>query len=356
MIHHPTSTVERPRLTHGAQARPANGRFPVSRSRALATEGFTLVELLVVIAIIGVLIALLLPAVQAAREAARTMQCANNIKQLCVATHTYHEAMEAFPPGYTLVPSPSGQGQIYELYGWMVHILPYVEQGNYGDLLPPYIHWVYLGTPAQKARAKAAKAAAIPTFLCPSSDAPGSVQYDITPHGYFGTSSYGGIGTYNFDQATTSWGGNIIFDLYKGFGYISDWTGPVVYYRNPEYQIGVFVAVPISDPSPNRFRNVADGTSNTLMVGEIYCSDDDAFDGEYAEPWWVMGPLADTSFGINGPKTGSFGAGMVRSPHPGGANVGMADCSVHFMNESISQNVLRILTGMNDGEVSEWWD
>ena len=106
MIHHPPSTI--------------SGRRPL--------HGFTLVELLVVIAIIGILIALLLPAVQAARESARQIQCANNLKQIGLALANYENTNMAFPPGG----DPSPFNGTYRMYGcsWMVWMLPYIEQEN----------------------------------------------------------------------------------------------------------------------------------------------------------------------------------------------------------------------------------
>ena len=88
-------------------------------------RGFTLVELLVVIAIIGILIALLLPAVQAAREAARRSQCANHFKQVGVAMHNYHSAHECFPPGMYAIPITSNPSHFY--YSWGAYLLPFLE-------------------------------------------------------------------------------------------------------------------------------------------------------------------------------------------------------------------------------------
>src|SRR3989442_12932386 len=90
-------------------------------------RGFTLIELLVVIAIIGVLVALLLPAVQAAREAARRTQCRNNLKQIGIALHAYHESLQVFPPGRMTNFAQPGQGRCWSAYA---HLLPYLREST----------------------------------------------------------------------------------------------------------------------------------------------------------------------------------------------------------------------------------
>ena len=98
-------------------------------------RGFTLVELLVVIAIIGVLVALLLPAVQAAREAARRTQCKNNLKQIGLAIHNHHDTKGYMPPGTSQDQQPFGPAASNWGASWMVYILPFVEQGPLFDKL-----------------------------------------------------------------------------------------------------------------------------------------------------------------------------------------------------------------------------
>src|SRR6187399_1230366 len=107
------------------------------RSRPASLAAFTMVELLVVIAIIGLLVALLLPAIQSAREAARRTQCLNNLKQLGVATHNYVSAEKHFPPGAVSKSYPGDPGHPQTFYRWssLAHLLPYLENQSVRDLL-----------------------------------------------------------------------------------------------------------------------------------------------------------------------------------------------------------------------------
>ena len=128
-------------------------------------RGFTLVELLVVIAIIGVLVALLLPAVQAARESARRMQCANNLRQIGLGTHNYHDVNLAFPFNYLPVTNPSpnwNDNSNFQHWSWLSRILPFIEQQNLYSTLN-----VGVNTLRQSQQGVGTQ---IKTFLCPSDD------------------------------------------------------------------------------------------------------------------------------------------------------------------------------------------
>ena len=137
-----------------------------SPNRSVAKRAFTLVELLVVIAIIGVLVALLLPAVQAAREAARRSQCANNLKQLGVALHNFESTRKYLPPGAITGSTPTEAHQVFSVpvhmtHGWTIFLLPYLEQQGVYDQYQLDQDW-------RTAENRDARESLIPTLLCPS--------------------------------------------------------------------------------------------------------------------------------------------------------------------------------------------
>ncbi len=190
---------------------------------------FTLVELLVVIAIIGVLVGLLLPAVQSAREAARRMQCSNNLKQIGLALHNYHDTFRSFPPGWI---RSNGAGDRRYAWSWSGAILPFIEQSalqdnsGFGEV---NIH----SAAADPALLKALQTP-VPGYRCPSDIAPATNNWLAIHSERMATSNY--VGTHNSDY----WDVN------------GDST-----------QGGMFI-----ENEPTRFRDVLDGTSNTFMVGE----------------------------------------------------------------------------------------
>src|SRR5258707_9926790 len=114
-------------------------RYPVMPGHSKSRHGFTLVELLVVIAIIGVLVALLLPAVQTARESARRMQCLNHLKQMALAVHNYQEVQGVLPPGHIIPRNMSGANGHETIAPWQVTILPFIEQKALFDMYDPKV-------------------------------------------------------------------------------------------------------------------------------------------------------------------------------------------------------------------------
>ena len=214
----------------------------VVRSR---DSGFTLVELLVVIAIIGILIALLLPAVQAAREAARRTQCTNTLKQLALAAHHYHDAAGSFPPALVFTrfyPTPTPR---YSGVSLFLHLLPYFEMGNL------HAQWDFADPESVFNGGRESLSAKGPNLLCPSEPESENPLYysrhiwGMPTERYLNVTSYAGNGgtrSYHPDS------GHLMAD-------------------------GIFFHVgPSSAPQPNqqpvRLADITDGTSNTLLFGE----------------------------------------------------------------------------------------
>lgn len=285
-------------------------------------SGFTLVELLVVIAIIGVLIALLLPAVQQAREAARRMQCTNNLKQLGLALHNYHDIHQNFP-----MASATGTGRISVQF----RLLPFIEQQNLYDQAE-YTNDYHANLDLAKTR--------IDGFLCPSGPVEKSARATGTgdePDAYT-THYYGNSGPIGTNTLT----GTAYQQDASSFGAVA--------------REGVFYKLKCYS-----FRDLLDGTSNTFGFGELSFAKYANYRG------WTRGALQydATNLALLGCKTHSqpinygkngaslsFNAGGYGSEHPGGANFGMMDGSVRFVPQTVDMNVYRGLASRAGGEVS----
>jgi prepilin-type N-terminal cleavage/methylation domain-containing protein/prepilin-type processing-associated H-X9-DG protein len=298
-------------------------------------KGFTLIELLVVIAIIAVLIALLLPAVQAAREAARRVQCVNNLVQISVAIQNYDSSFEMLPPGVvdTKGPIANYSTQGYH-HGWMIQILPYIEQGNASRKIN-YKAGVYDATNAT------VRNHGISVFLCPSDGGPMNSSK-------VATNNYAAC--HNDVEAPIDVGNKGVFFL----------------------------------NSHIRFEDITDGSSFTIFVGEKLRT--------AADLGWMSGSnatLRNTGSPINGLNLGKGGGGpgsaiiedegdeeganppaaaaraagpkgeadpnayvgSFASKHAGGSNFAFGDGSVRFVKTSISPKVFRRLGNRADGEM-----
>jgi prepilin-type N-terminal cleavage/methylation domain-containing protein/prepilin-type processing-associated H-X9-DG protein len=320
-----------------------------SHSKFSRRAAFTLVELLVVIAIIGILIGMLLPAVQQVREAARRTQCMNNIRQCALACMNYESAYMSFPPGLNCPLGGDKSGAFFDTstymdgrsfpreprfdkFGsWLVWIMPFIEANNAYELLNHNFREQELDNVRGP---EAVGAQIIPAFVCPSDYDQNVIIY--RDDFYFAPNSYFGV------AGRQSW--------FIAGGVSGD---------------GILTA-----NSSVTFGQISDGSSNTLLIGERYSFDPEWPDFTNRRGWaWssalslqdclsgVLEPInyqlppgvgPNPSFSLTDRKLNSFSSG-----HQGGANFAAADGSTHFLTNTGSADleVLEFLAVINDGNV-----
>lgn len=305
--------------------------------------GFTLVELLVVIAIIGILVGLLLPAVQAAREAARRMQCSNNLKQFTLAVHNYESTYKRFPSGRTQRSiSPHAA------------ILPFMEQNNVGILVDWGVSWNHVNN-------EAARAAEIPSFKCPSD------PLETVPFGWastnYRTNQGSGIlhGLPSTNPADSNFGmpepdGPFIPTKYLRFGDISDGASNTA--AVSEHGIGDFSNA-IASSTDTYWPQTYPATPDEAVQ---LCNAFDATDLQYQRvsdvgaPWLQGYHSTTTYFHVLPPQGRScmFPPGRIatsaKSSHTGGVQVSRCDGSVGFVSASIDLATWRAIGSRNGGE------
>ncbi len=294
--------------------------------------GFTLIELLVVIAIIAVLIALLLPAVQSAREAARRIQCTNNLKQIGIATHNYISANNVFPQGIMYQMNPEAANACYTSGSWFVAMSQYFEQGNVYNAMNFMVN-MYTSS-------NATISALGQTMLwCPSDSVITNLQYTYPAGSVMAVpltmyySSYAACtGEWFQWYGLTATSSVTAAACQFGTGYPDTQTNGVIF---------MLSAIPL--------QSVTDGTSNTMLSSERAHG---KFPGAdiYCWNWWTSGNYGDTMFTTFFPmnpfnKIPDFCCldsgpdayvASASSFHPGGANFGFCDGSVRFIKDSVS--------------------
>lgn len=310
-------------------------------------RGFTLVELLVVIAIIGILVGLLLPAVQAAREAARRMQCSNNVKQISLACHNYESAFRSLPAGGIVSYTPAAaaaltasnfctSGLDRTQAPWTVLMLPFVEETNLYQQFDFNKRFTGSSNIAGDAPNAALFTVRMAKFQCPSD--PNS-ESSINNSNYLGVQGGGpptGVGA---PPCSTQAGQRVFF------------------------QNGVLYA-----NSKTRFADVTDGTTNVFLVGESRYMPVPKMRADGIHAGWASSLKADSTFAvpltfagallqINAQKECAVGVAdcfnfvsrLFGSRHPGGCQFGLCDGSVQFVSQSIDITIYRQMAVRNDG-------
>ncbi len=326
-------------------------RVSLSRGR---TAGFTLVELLVVIAIIGILVALLLPAIQAAREAARRMTCQNNLKQMGLGLHNYLSAKKKFPSG--------SEQTCYqcEPWAWSARILQYIEESGLNDSIqwknrPTYIpNAVAAGNgPTQKI---------LPVYLCPSTN---RYHWSRDETNHIGDYNHNGHWDQGEGLAASDYGGiqgpsdgGVIYGSpnQEKYGYNQ---GVLLTTRKDPPAAGVQQVNGLKIGAPIGPQQITDGLSKTMIVAELagrgYNDSKAELRGVWADGnnvFAISGTINQTGTeninGIDVPTQWTHDE--IYSEHPGGANCLFCDGSVHFLPETMDSGLIQALASRDAGE------
>ena len=332
--------------------------------RGRLRRGFTLVELLVVIAIIGILVALLLPAIQAAREASRRSQCSNNLKQLALGIQNYHDTHKCIPPG-VMAASPQWTDK---KASWILRITPFLEartafeQVNFNDT-----DWTGQDKPDRNAWLK--DQLRLSVLYCPSCPLPRTRQEGT--RGDTQASAPPSPATINVQLADYV---GIAGTYYAAVDMTSAPTPNAgANYGGRSTFNGVMASIANTFPSPVKFASILDGTSTTACIGEESSpyidtagNKIDGRAGNWAggawsngnggdSDWWLNVTIVAYPINWNGPAN-NFQPGyqrhtIIRSSHPGGAQIALSDASVRFVSDALDFRTFTCLCDRSDGQV-----
>jgi prepilin-type N-terminal cleavage/methylation domain-containing protein len=338
----------------------------MTRTSANERKAFTLIELLVVIAIIGILVGLLVPAVQMIRESAARTQCANNLKQIGLALHSYHDANNSLPPGYVdgnTDPNSTPDNDVGPGWGWAAYLLPFMEQGT-------VYNQINFKVPVGSGVNVAISQVALPMYQCPSDPYQQAVPiYDSTFTSPVATVAHGNYVACNgWIECFNGAGGNP--QPGPGADGLNGSFGPAgvgAFYRN----------------SRTRFINVVDGLSNTIFAGERSGNHSPstwtgAVPGGRCPAWMAaLSPAPYSPPPSPAYDNADFGEAFVfahcnathlpnadfpiydpdtfYSMHIGGANFVFGDGSVHFLTRSINPATYQALATIAGNEVANDW-
>lgn len=327
-------------------------------------RGMTIAEVLVAIGVVALLAAILVPAVQSAREGARRTQCANNLRQIGMALQGFHATQESLPSLYsgTSLSYPLHEWDLFHMHSWRVMLLPHLEQRS----LPEMVSWDELATSEENAPVAQA---IVPSLICPSGEDPSVLGWGLK-HETFA------VPPEEIDEADRYAVARSDYDAMAG---IQVWPEPFPEEANPNstryvhwgvwgwalFETETTTGSRLLRYRRGRYRDITDGLSNTLAVVERGGKPIHLLNGEpaitpdnpNADYPGQVGWSASNTFiwAINGDGVGvnESNAHGIYALHPGGANVAIADGSVRFLSESIDFETLVRLFGRSDGGLPE---